>query len=133
MASTSMVNWSHHGSLRTSGLYRLILSVSSMDLVLPLHRDVGAKLHVLVLEANASVGLAVGERVLQPVVVVAQRMVLAVVRAPALVAGQRRRRQAVGAVQKETELHCFHEVGVVDLSLVHDHGSLVPFVRPRED
>src|SRR5919197_3014380 len=81
-----MVNSSHQGSARTSGLNRLIRSVSSIGpsdasdtrSVLPLHGHVGPELHVLVLEANGSVRFTVGQGVLQPVVVVAQRVILPV-------------------------------------------------------
>ena len=107
VGSMCTVNSSHHGSSETSGLYRRILSVSvaasavgaradlrSSELwstsaggrhqYFRLHRDVGTHLHRLVLETIEPVVLTVRQGVLQPVRVVAERVVLAEVGAAAL-------------------------------------------------
>src|SRR5439155_8205831 len=90
-------------------------SGASFRSVLPLHGDVGAHLDLLVVEADGAVLLAVGERVLEPVVVVAERVVLPVVTAAALVAREGARDERLGAVEQEPELEGLHQFGVVDL------------------
>src|ERR671919_1660307 len=101
--------------------------------VFPLHGDVRPKLHVLVFQSNETVAFPVGQRVAQPVVVIAERVVLAVVPAPALVPRQGRRHQGFSAVEEGAQLPRLHQVGVVDPSLVLHHRPAVPLPETTEE
>jgi hypothetical protein len=82
--------------------------------------------------ARPSVVLPVRERVLQPVVVVAERVVLAVVAAAALVARERAGDERLRAVEQEPELDGLHQLGVVDAARVLHVDARVPLAeRPR--
>src|ERR671918_657012 len=95
--------------------------------VFPLHGDVRPELHVLVFHSNETVPIPVGQRVAQPVVVIAERVVLAVVPAPALVPRQGRRHQGLSAVEEgPLDPHHSREVEQLLLELVADVGDGVP-------
>src|SRR6185312_19114 len=65
--------------------------------------------------------------------VVAERMVLAIVAAPALGASQRAADERLGAVQQVAELDGLHQVGVVERALVGDRDPVVALAETAED
>src|SRR5437868_15332371 len=88
--------------------------------VLPLHGLVLAADDGLVVEANVAFVGAVAQAVLHPVGVVARRVVVAEMGAPALGAGQGADDERLGQVDEEAQLDRLGEVVVEDLALVLD-------------
>ena len=66
----------------------------------------------------------------EPPVVVADRVILPIVAAAALVARQRRGYDGVGDVEEEPQLHRLHELRVEHLSPVVDADQTVPLPKP---